>query len=204
MSKTNCLEASTCVTCLQHTPENVACFSSFVALLRTNKQCIAVAHIQELFRAGAGPIEDENTKDTLKKKQGNPIFNLGVPLLRSHHIEFLMLFSCTMCMLYGLYVCLICNCMQQKKKNTIYNIVKLVLCIQRAVGNLTQCFDHKRKPTRANKGPVLAGIRTQDVLTVQLMHGDVWMFFYMFFGSSCEKSICIQKLSLCMSTKSEV
>lgn len=112
MSKTNCLEASTCVTCLQHTPENVACFSSFVALLRTNKQRIAVAHIQELFRAGARPIEDENTKETLKKKQGNPIFNLGVPLLRSHHIEFLMLFSCTMCMLYGLYVCLICNCMQ--------------------------------------------------------------------------------------------
>lgn len=81
MSKTNCLEASTCVTCLQHTPENVACFSSFVALLRTNKQRIAVAHIQELFRAGAGPIEDENTKETLKKKQGNPISNLGGPHL---------------------------------------------------------------------------------------------------------------------------
>ena len=29
MSKTNCLEASTCVSCLQHTPENGACFSSF-------------------------------------------------------------------------------------------------------------------------------------------------------------------------------
>lgn len=74
MSKTNCLEALTCVTCLQHTRENVACFSSFVALLRTDKQCIAVAHIQELFRAGAGPIEDENTKKKPLKKTGKSYF----------------------------------------------------------------------------------------------------------------------------------